>query len=100
MEKVYSFEPYAEGISDEAKKHILGVQANLWTEYIQYPNQAEYQVLPRMAALCEVQWTAGKKDYKAFVERLTRLLNLYDAYNLNYARHLWPDRIVSPWADN
>lgn len=100
VEKVYSFEPYAEGISDEAKKHILGVQANLWTEYIQYPNQAEYQVLPRMAALCEVQWTAGKKDYKAFVERLTRLLNLYDAYNLNYARHLWPDRIVSPWADN
>ena len=100
VEKVYSFEPYAEGISDEAKKHILGVQANLWTEYIQYPNQAEYQVLPRMAALCEVQWTASKKDYKAFVERLTRLLNLYDAYNLNYARHLWPDRIVSPWADN
>ena len=100
VEKVYSFEPYAEGISDEAKKHILGVQANLWTEYIQYPNQAEYQVLPRMAALCEVQWTAGKKDYKAFVKRLTRLLNLYDAYNLNYARHLWPDRIVSPWADN
>lgn len=100
VEKVYSFEPYAEGISDEAKKHILGVQANLWTEYIQYPNQAEYQVLPRMAALCEVQWTVGKKDYKAFVERLTRLLNLYDAYNLNYARHLWPDRIVSPWADN
>lgn len=100
VEKVYSFEPLADNISEEAKKHILGVQANLWTEYILYPNQAEYQMMPRMAALSEVQWASGKKDYKAFLKRLDRLVNLYDAYNLTYARHLWPDRILSPWADN
>ena len=100
VEKVYSFEPLPDTISEEAKKHILGVQANLWTEYILYPNQAEYQMMPRMAALSEVQWASGKKDYQAFLKRLDRLVNLYDAYNLTYARHLWPDRIVSPWADN
>lgn len=100
VEKVYSFEPLPDTISKEAKKHILGVQANLWTEYILYPNQAEYQMMPRMAALSEVQWASGKKDYQAFLKRLDRLVNLYDAYNLTYARHLWPDRIVSPWADN
>ena len=100
VEKVYSFEPLPDTISEEAKKHILGVQANLWTEYILYPNQAEYQMMPRMAALSEVQWASGKKDYQAFLKRLDRLVNLYDAYNLTYARHLWPDRIISPWADN
>ena len=100
VEKVYSFEPLPDTISKEAKKHILGVQANLWTEYILYPNQAEYQMMPRMAALSEVQWASGKKDYQAFLKRLDRLVNLYDAYNLTYARHLWPDRILSPWADN
>ncbi len=100
VEKVYSFEPLPGTISEEARKHILGVQANLWTEYILYPNQAEYQMMPRMAALSEVQWTSGKKDYKAFLKRLDRLVKLYDAYNLTYALHLWPERILSPWVDN
>lgn len=98
VEQVYSFEPYAEGLSEEAKPHILGVQANLWAEYLSWPNQVEYQVLPRMAALADVQWASPKKDYVAFLCRLNRLVELYDLYGLNYARHLWPERMVSPWA--
>lgn len=97
VEKVYDFEPCAENLSPEARPHILGVQANVWTEYLWYPNQVEYQVLPRMAALSEVQWTDGKKDFDAFRNRLTRLRNLYDVYHLTYARHLWPETILSPW---
>jgi len=100
VEKVYAFEPYAETLADDAKPHILGVQANLWTEYISWPNQAEYQVLPRMAALADVQWASGEKDFTAFMRRLNHLVELYDLYGLNYARHLWPERMVSPWADN
>lgn len=100
VEKVYAFEPCDENLSESSRPHILGVQANIWAEYLLYPNQVEYQVLPRMAALAEVQWTSGKKDYQAFLKRLNRLVNFYDLYKLTYAKHLWPDRITSPWEYN
>lgn len=100
VEKVYAFEPCDENLSESSRPHILGVQANIWAEYLLYPNQVEYQALPRMAALAEVQWTSGKKDYQAFLKRLNRLVNFYDLYKLTYAKHLWPDRITSPWEYN
>lgn len=100
VEKVYAFEPCDENLSESYRPHILGVQANIWAEYLLYPNQVEYQALPRMAALAEVQWTSGKKDYQAFLKRLNRLVNFYDLYKLTYAKHLWPDRITSPWEYN
>ncbi len=100
VEKVYAFEPCDENLSESSRPHILGVQANIWAEYLLYPNQVEYQALPRMAALAEVQWTSGKKDYQAFLKRLNRLVNFYDLYTLTYAKHLWPDRITSPWEYN
>lgn len=56
LEKVYSLNPTA-SLTEEQAKHILGTQANLWTEYIPTSEQVEYMVLPRMAALAEVQWT-------------------------------------------
>lgn len=100
VEKVYAFEPCDENLPESSRPHILGVQANIWAEYLLYPNQVEYQALPRMAALAEVQWTSGKKDYQAFLKRLNRLVNFYDLYKLTYAKHLWPDRITSPWKYN
>ncbi len=100
VEKVYAFEPCDENLSESSRPHILGVQANIWAEYLLYPNQVEYQALPRMAALAEVQWTSGKKDYQAFLKRLDRLVSFYDLYKLTYAKHLWPDRITSPWEYN
>lgn len=100
VEKVYAFEPCDENLSESSRRHILGVQANIWAEYLLYPNQVEYQALPRMAALAEVQWTSGKKDYQAFLKRLNRLVSFYDLYKLTYAKHLWPDRITSPWEYN
>lgn len=100
VEKVYAFEPCDENLSESSRPHILGVQANIWAEYLLYPNQVEYQALPRMAALAEVQWTSGKKDYQAFLKRLNRLVSFYDLYKLTYAKHLWPDQITSPWEYN
>ena len=66
LEKVYGYEPY-EDLDPAAQKHILGVQANLWTEYIASPEHLEYMLLPRMLALSEVQWCPqGKKDFARF----------------------------------
>ena len=96
VEKVYSLEPVPNGISADARRHILGVQANLWTEYVTNEEIAEYQVLPRMSALSEVQWTQPEnKDYAAFLQRLNRLTVLFDHYHYTYAKHLWPERTLT-----
>jgi hexosaminidase len=89
VEKVYSFEPMHESLTPEQQKHIIGVQANLWTEYVPTFSHVEYMELPRMAALCEVQWCeAGNKDFEDFKQRLLPLLDLYKANNYNYAKHI------------
>ena len=93
VEKVYALNPAPDSLSAEARSHILGVQANLWTEYMTNGEMVEYQALPRMSALAEVQWTQPEqKDYEAFKERLTRLTTLFDHYGYTYAKHLWPER--------
>ena len=99
IEKVYSLDPAPDSLSVTARQHILGTQANLWSEYITNEAMLEYQALPRMSALSEVQWTQPeRKDYEAFKERLTRLTALFELYRYQYAKHLWPDRqIPSRW---
>lgn len=89
IEKVYSLEP-TDRLTPEQARHILGAQANLWTEYIATTEHVEYMVLPRMAALAEVQWTLPeKKDYKDFTTRLMRLIPFYQRDGLNYAKHIF-----------
>ena len=85
LEKVYNYEPAPDSLTAEQKAHVLGVQANVWTEYIAYPELIEYQVLPRMAALSEVQWVdPSRKNYKDFKQRLQRLLSIYDEEEWKY----------------
>ena len=70
VEKVYSLDPL-EGIAPEQAHHVLGVQANLWTEYISEPSHLEYMLLPRMIALSEVQWcTPEQRDLPRFLQAL------------------------------
>ena len=99
VEKVYSLDPAPDNLSAAAKAHILGAQANLWTEYIVNEEILEYQALPRLSALSEVQWTQpDRKDYEAFKQRLTRLTLLFEHDGYTYAKHLWPERqMPSRW---
>lgn len=95
IERVYSLDPAPDSLSAEARSHILGTQANLWAEYMTNEQMVEYQALPRMSALAEVQWTQPDcKDYKAFLQRLTRFTSLFERYHYTYAKHLWPDRQI------
>ena len=95
IERVYSLDPAPDSLSVEARSHILGTQANLWAEYMTNEQMVEYQALPRMSALAEVQWTQPeRKDYKAFLQRLTRFTSLFECYHYTYAKHLWPDRQI------
>ena len=89
VEKVYNFDPIPGELNAAQRSRIVGVQANLWTEYVPNFRHAEYMVLPRMAALCEVQWSlAYKKDYENFLKRLPTLVEVYKLYNYNYAKHV------------
>ncbi len=86
-EKVYSYEPL-EGLNAEQQKHILGVQANLWTEYIPTPEHLEYMLLPRMTALSEVQWCKPEdknpERYKVAME--AESFRIFDILGYNYRK--------------
>lgn len=92
VEKVYEMNALDQ-ISPENHHHILGVQGNLWTEYVTNPGMAEYMVLPRMAAICEEGWCVNKGTFDEFLPRLTRLTGLYRLNGYTYGKHLWPDTI-------
>ena len=90
LEKVYSYEPMPSELSADEAKHIIGVQANIWTEYTPTYRQVEYMALPRMAALSEIQWSQPeKKDYDGFRTRLLKLFGQYELAGYNYAKHLY-----------
>ena len=90
LEKVYEFEPLPEALTSEEAKHIIGVQANLWTEYIPTYSHVEYMELPRMAALAEVQWCMPEqKNYEQFLQRIPQMVKTYDMKGYNYATHVF-----------
>ncbi len=93
IEKCYSYEPFADGMTEEEKAHILGVQANLWTEYISTEEHLEYMLLPRMAALSEVQWCQpSNKDWTRFCDSADEFCSIYDTMGYNYATHIFNTR--------
>jgi hexosaminidase len=89
VQKVYSYEPLPAELTPEEAKHIIGVQANLWTEYIPTFSHVQYMELPRMAALAEVQWSDAPKDYKGFSARMPQMFRQYDVNGYNYATHMF-----------
>ncbi|MHA4894941.1 beta-N-acetylhexosaminidase [Pedobacter sp. PWIIR3] len=82
----YSYDPVAKELTPEQQAHIIGVQANLWTEYIRTPEKVEYMLLPRMYALAEIAWSpVSRKDLKNFSEeRLPVHLARLDKTLTNY----------------
>ena len=95
VDKVYSLDPAPDSLSVAAKAHILGVQANLWTEYIVNEEMLEYQALPRMTALAEVQWTQPqRKDFDDFKQRLGEFTKYLNYLHYTYCKDLWPERQI------
>lgn len=90
LETVYSYEPMPKELTADEARHIIGVQANIWTEYMPTFKQMQYMALPRLAALSEVQWSQpALKDYTSFTNRLTEFTHMYDRLGYNYAKHLY-----------
>ncbi|GGH00194.1 beta-N-acetylhexosaminidase [Polaribacter pacificus] len=90
LEKVYSFNPIPEELTEEEAKYVLGAQGNVWTEYITSPEKVEYMAYPRAIALSEVVWSDPKnKSYENFKKRLINYQKRLDVLQVNYANHLY-----------
>lgn len=92
VKEVYHYEPVPPSLSTEEAKHVLGAQANLWTEYIPTSDHAEYMVYPRASAMSEVLWSPkSARDYNNFLLRMKEHFERLEEWNVNYARHILPD---------
>jgi hexosaminidase len=87
VEDVYAFNPAPAALTEQQREHILGVQANIWTEHIRTEDRVEYMTFPRAAAIAEVAWSpAAGIDWASFQQRLPAQLVRYDALGIRYAR--------------
>ncbi|MEW1692375.1 beta-N-acetylhexosaminidase [Streptomyces sp. NPDC091265] len=85
---VYRFEPVPPDLSEAAARHVLGTQANVWTEVMQNRSRVDYQVFPRLAAFAEVAWSAlpapEDRDFPAFERRMATHYARLDALGVDY----------------
>ncbi|MFF2138833.1 beta-N-acetylhexosaminidase [Streptomyces sp. NPDC058193] len=97
LEDVYRFEPVPPGLSEEATGHVLGTQANVWTEVMQNRDRVDYQVFPRLAAFAEVAWSrlpaSGERDFADFERRMHTHYARLDALGVAYRPPAGPQ----PW---
>jgi hexosaminidase len=85
LEDVYRFEPHDPQLTEVQQRHILGLQADLWTEHIKTGRQVEWMALPRAAALAEVGWSPAPRSWPDFLRRLVSMSARYRAFGLDYA---------------
>lgn len=101
LKKVYSYEPIPAELNAEQAKHVLGSQANLWTEYVSTYEQAEYMILPRILALGEVLWSPKEqRNWQNFTERLQPHLVGFEQRGLHYSKGNFKVDIKPIVADN
>ena len=97
VKEVYSYEPVPPSLSSEEAKHVLGAQANVWTEYIPTPEHAEYMVYPRASAMAEVLWSPkDARNYDDFLKRMEYHFKMLDAWDVNYEKHLLKEMKKEP----
>jgi hexosaminidase len=86
LENVYAFEPMPAKIADDARKHVLGLQGNLWTEHIRTEERVDWMAFPRAAAIAELGWSQPeKRAWREFERRIATLFARYDAFGLPHA---------------
>lgn len=85
LSKIYGYDPVPKKLDDDKKHHVIGVQANLWCEYMYTEKLKEYYSYPRLLALSEIAWTTlDRKDYKDFERRMDNQRVRLDMYDINY----------------
>ncbi len=99
LRKAYSFDPYDQ-LSKEEQKYIMGVQGNLWTEYVTTPMQLQYKALPRLGAIAEIGWSNPSpetKNVEEFIGRAKELARYYNVFGWCFGRHFYEDGVQVGW---
>ena len=91
FEMVYSWNPL-EGLNRDAAKHIIGVQCNMWSEYIKDANTLQIMLLPRLAAMSEVQWATDRRDEQTIRQKMESMRKFYEACGWKYAPYYFEGR--------
>lgn len=91
FEMIYAWDPY-EGMSDEAKRHIIGVQCNMWSEYLKSMDWVEVMLLPRLGAMCEVQWAVDRRDESTIRRKMESMRKFYEACGWRCAPYYFDGR--------
>ncbi|WP_407353059.1 family 20 glycosylhydrolase [Luteimonas sp. R10] len=100
LRQVYAFEPVPEALDATQARHVLGVQANVWTEHMRDYGRVQHAVFPRIAALAEIGWSpADRRDYDGFLARLPAQLRRYRALGIAYAQTPFEVRMAVEAAD-
>ncbi|HUW89003.1 MAG TPA: beta-N-acetylhexosaminidase [Candidatus Nanopelagicaceae bacterium] len=85
--KTYLYDPVPEEYGNNYEKHILGIEACLWTEYINSKDKLEWQTFPRLIAVAETGWTPkNKRNFESFLKRLENFIPLLKAFDVNYPK--------------
>lgn len=84
IKRVYSYDPVPDSLTAAEARHILGVQSNLWTEYIPNEKHVEYMLFPRVLALSEIAWSPKEaRNWEDFKPRMNRHVELLHAMDVN-----------------
>ena len=85
IKRVYDVNPAFADLSDSEKANVIGAEGCIWTEWVPDTKKLEWELLPRLAALAEVQWTnQEQREFGSFAERLLHMHDIYRKMNLNY----------------
>lgn len=102
LDKVYGYEPYPRELEEEFHPYVIGVQGNVWSEYLADTAQVEYMAFPRMLALAETAWTPGeRKEYRDFLERVRQNETVLKKKKVNYfdryeeLKYEWKNEVLS-----
>jgi hexosaminidase len=86
LEDIYSFDPLPQGLSDQERRRIVGLQANLWTNAMDNEERVENMAFPRAAALAEVAWSEPARGlWSSFLKRLAPQLGRYASLGVRYS---------------
>lgn len=110
LQNVYGYDPIPKAIVPEKSHHVLGLQGNLWQEYMYEPNEIEFQLFPRATAIAEVGWTKPEsKDEDYFIKRIDNQQIRWDYHGINYYIPMpegnmnfirFSDKITLPFSSN
>jgi hexosaminidase len=99
LDSVYGYDPLPAELTEEEQSYIIGVQANIWGEYIQTTDYFEYMTFPRLLAMAEVQWTQPEnKNFDEFAHRLAENFKRLDYYGVNASRNFFDVNITGAWS--